>query len=69
MSRDNLDSEMYLAAMELHLGQDTAALGPALTGLYRFSPGKKMRWEAGVFWALDDDTPDQVWKFNFEYEF
>lgn len=61
--------EMLEPAMELHLGQDTAALGPALTGLYRFVPGKKLRWEAGAFWALDDNTPDQVLKFSFEFEF
>ena len=56
-------------AIELHLSEDVAALGPALTGLVRLAPGKKIRWEAGVFWPLDDDTPDQMLKFNFEYEF
>ena len=61
--------ETFEPAVELHLGEDTAALGPAFTGLYRFSPGRKMRWEAGVFWALDDGTPDRVFKFNLEYEF
>ena len=61
--------EMLEPAMELHLGQDTASLGPALTGLYRFSPGKKLRWEAGAFLALDNDTPDRVFKFNLELEF
>ena len=55
--------------MEFHLGQDTAAIGPAVTGIHRFSPGKKLRWEAGIFWALDDETPDQVVKLIFEYEF
>ena len=56
-------------AVELHVGQDTAALGPAFTGLYRLSPGKKLRWNAGVFWGLDDETPDRTYKLNLEYEF
>jgi hypothetical protein len=61
--------EAFEPAVELHAGQDTTALGPAFTGLYRFSPGKKLRWNAGVFWGLDDDSPDQSFKLNLEYEF
>ena len=56
-------------ALELHLGQDTAVLGPALIGLRRLSPGKKLRWEAGIFFPLDDKSPDSAVKLNFEYEF
>ena len=56
-------------AVELHMGQDTKALGPALTGLHRLSPGKKLRWEAGVFFGLDDESPDHTVKLTFEYEF
>jgi hypothetical protein len=44
-------------AVELHIGQDTVALGPAITGLGRLSPGKKLRWELGVFWGLDEHNP------------
>lgn len=56
-------------AIELHLGQDTAVLGPALTGLIRTAPGRKLRWEAGVFLPLDSASPDRVARLNFEYEF
>ena len=56
-------------AIELHMGQDTVALGPALTGLRRLSPGKKLRWEAGIFWGVDNDSPDQTLKLGIEYEF
>lgn len=55
--------------IELHMGQDTRALGPALAGLYRLSPGKKLRWEAGVFFGLDTPSPDETFKFTFEFEF
>jgi hypothetical protein len=56
-------------ALELHAGQDTKALGPILTGLLRLSPGKKLRWETGIFFGLDDDSADQTIKLNLEYEF
>lgn len=56
-------------AIEMHLGQDTLLLGPALTGTRRFSPGHKLYWEAGAFAALDENSPDGVIKVNFEYEF
>jgi len=77
---DELETEFHLQAryrlkeslepaIELHMGQDTVALGPALTGLQRLSPGKKFRWEAGVFWGVDSQSPDQTVKLNFELEF
>ena len=56
-------------AIELHMGQDTIALGPALTGLSRLSPGKKLRWEAGVFLGMDSASPDRTFKLGIEYEF
>lgn len=61
--------EVFEPAVELHMGQDTKALGPAVTGLHRLSPGKKIRWEAGVFFGLDSISPDETLKLNFEYEF
>lgn len=61
--------ETLQPAVELHMGQDTVALGPAVTGLRRLSPGKKLRWEAGVFFSMNDESPDQTFKFNVEYEF
>ena len=56
-------------ALELHLGQDVSVLGPTLSGLLRLGPGKKFRWDAGVFFAIQENSPDQVVKLNFEYEF
>jgi len=61
--------ESFEPGFELHLGQYTAVLGPALTGLFRPAPGKKFGWEAGVFFALDETSPDYVVKLNLEYEF
>lgn len=61
--------EAFEPALELHAGQDTVVLGPAVTGTWRFSPGRKLRWEAGMFWGLDHTSPDQVARLNLEYEF
>jgi len=61
--------ETFEPAVELHMGQDTSVIGPALTGLYRISPGKSLRWEAGMFFAVDETSPDRVVKLNVEYEF
>jgi hypothetical protein len=56
-------------ALELHIGEETTALGPMLTGLYRLSPGKKLRWDFGLYRRLDNKTPDHFVKLNLEYEF
>ncbi|MEJ2297216.1 MAG: hypothetical protein P8X94_01670 [Woeseiaceae bacterium] len=56
-------------AIELHIGQDTAVLGPALTGTHRTGPARKLRWEAGAFFAVAQNSPDLVLKLNVEYEF
>lgn len=61
--------ESFEPAIELHVGQDTVALGPAIIGLGRLSPGKKLRWEAGIFFGLDNQSPDQTIKLNIEFEF
>jgi hypothetical protein len=44
-------------------------LGPAIIGPGRLSPGKNVRWEAGIFFGLDNQSPDQTIKLNFELEF
>jgi hypothetical protein len=62
-------SEAFEPAVELHVGQDTRALGPAITGLYRVSRGRKLRWELGIFVGIDDNSPDQILKANIEFEF
>ncbi len=56
-------------ALELHIGQDVAVIGPTLSGLVRLAPGKKFRWDAGAFWAANERSPDRVFRLNLEYEF
>jgi hypothetical protein len=61
--------EAFEPAIELHMGQDTIALGPAIIGLWRPSTGKKLRWELGVFAGLDEQSPDRTVKASIEFEF
>lgn len=56
-------------AVELHIGQDTKAIGPAITGLLRASRGRKLRWELGLFAGIDSDSPDRTIKASIEFEF
>jgi uncharacterized protein involved in tolerance to divalent cations len=61
--------EAFEPGLELHMGQDTRAIGPALTGLVRVSRGRKIRWELGLFAGLDEKSPDRTVKANIEFEF
>jgi hypothetical protein len=61
--------EVLEPAVEFHMGQDVVLLGPLLAGVYRLSPGRKLRWDGGIFWGLDEKSPDRVIKLNIEYEF
>lgn len=61
--------ELFEPAVELHVGQHTAAIGPAVTGTYRVAPGRKLGWNAGLFLGMDDETPDRIFKLTLEYEF
>ncbi len=56
-------------AIELHMGQNTVAMGPVLTGLLRPALGRKLRWELGILTGLDDKSPDRIIKDNIELEF
>lgn len=61
--------EFLEPGMELHVGQNSSSVGPAFSGALRTSPGRKLNWEAGVFFGLDEVSADYVVKLNLEYEF
>ncbi len=61
--------ESFEPALELHVGQDTTAVGPAIGGLFRVSEGKKLRWEFGLFAGISERSPDSIVKANIEFEF
>lgn len=62
-------TEKFEPAIELHLGQDTVALGPAATGLLRLGAGKKLRWQLGLYPGLSSSSPDLSALALLEYEF
>jgi hypothetical protein len=55
--------------LEIHIGQDTTAIGPVFSGLRRINVGNKLRWELGYFTGLDDATADHTLRLSIEYEF
>lgn len=56
-------------ALELYAGQDTLSLGPILMGDVRLGIGKKLHWETGVVFGLDDKSANNTWRFLADYEF
>jgi hypothetical protein len=62
-------SEVFEPGLELHVGQDTTAIGPQIGGLLRASRGRKLRWELGVFAGVTSRSPDHILKANLEFEF
>ena len=56
-------------AVELYTGQDTRGLGPVIMGSWPLGGARQLRWEGGVIFGLDSDTPDQTFRALLEYEF
>lgn len=63
------NSERLEPAIEFYQGQDTQAIGPVLTGLWRFGGGRKLYWEFGAILGTNSETADVNWKLTLEYEF
>lgn len=55
--------------VEFYAGEDTRGLGPVLQGTWRTGVRRSLHWEAGLILGLDSKSPDQTWRFLFEYEF
>lgn len=56
-------------AFEVYLDDKDWVAGPSLLGAYGLSGRKKIRWELGVFFGLDEDTPSTNVRANMEFEF
>ena len=61
--------EKFEPSLELHLGQNTFAAGPAAGGTVRLGPGRQLRWHLGVLPGLSADSADITTTFVLEYEF
>ena len=62
-------SRAFEPAVELYMGQDTRGLGPVMLGSWPLGGARQLRWEGGVIFGLDSDTPDQTFRVLLEYEF
>jgi hypothetical protein len=62
-------SRFFEPAVELYSGDAFKGIGPVGVGSVRFGAGRKLRWELGVIFAVDSESPDQVWRAMLEYEF
>jgi hypothetical protein len=56
-------------AVELYTGQSTIGLGPVAVGEVRFTGRRNLRWELGLIFGVDSETPDQTIRGMLEYEF
>lgn len=62
-------SRAFEPAVELYMGQGTRGMGPVMMGNWPLGGGRQLRWEGGVIFGLDGDTPDQTFRVLLEYEF
>jgi len=56
-------------ALELHMDEYDKAAGPAILGLVRLGNRQKIKWELGLLFALEEETPDTILKGTLEFEF
>jgi len=56
-------------AIEFFTGNDYLGIGPAFMGLQRFNHNKQLKWEAGFIFGLNDQSAEQAFRLNVEYEF
>lgn len=62
-------SRLFEPALELYLDDQDQAFGPGLLGAKNFSAGKKLLWEIGLLFGLDQGTPKNNIRFSLEFEF
>lgn len=55
--------------IEFFKSESANALGPSLTGQVRLGGGKNFFWSTAALISFDSSKPDNVFRFNIEYEF
>jgi hypothetical protein len=56
-------------AFEFYLDDQDWAAGPALMGSIKLSGRKQLRWELGLLFGLDTETPENSLRGGIEFEF
>ena len=62
-------SPLFEPAVEFYSGQDSRGIGPVVVGSANVGIRKKISWEAGFIFGVTDPSPDQTFRFLFEYDF
>jgi len=62
-------SRVFEPAMEVYVGQNSAAVGPAFLGSAIVGVRKSISWEAGLMFGITDETPNNTFRFLLEFEF
>ncbi len=56
-------------ALETFLAEEEKQAGPMIYGVLELAHHHKLKYDAGILLGLNNDSPDRVWRINFEYEF
>ncbi len=62
-------SAAFEPALELYLDDQDSAAGPAFMGTLKLSNHKQLRWELGLLFGLDAETPESNLRGGIEFEF
>ncbi|MEZ5491551.1 MAG: hypothetical protein R3F50_14715 [Gammaproteobacteria bacterium] len=62
-------SERFEPGLEFYSDEITSAAGPVFQGVERFGVARKLFWELGALFPLNDTTPDTTIRFMLEFEF
>jgi len=62
-------SERLEPAIEWYEDEITSAIGPIIQGLERLEGNRKIHWEFGVLFPLNNTTPDSTYRLILEFEF
>ena len=63
------NSVTFDPAIELYLDDKDWAVGPAFLGAIKLSGRKQLRWELGLLFGLDEETPETSLRGGIEFEF
>lgn len=62
-------SRGFEPALEIYVGQNSTAAGPALLGSASIGVRKSLHWEAGVMFGLDNESANTTFRVLLEFEF
>lgn len=62
-------SQSIEPGIEFYTGQGSIGIGPVLMGQSKLAGPKKLKWEAGVIFGLDQESPNTSIRLLLEYEF